>query len=251
MTAHPVDLPTFNSNVEGINTDTNDMTDGINKCVDKFNTTDWGCWTELFDSGTVDKIKSALETLVDLWNKVLAELAKLASPGNPFWFWDSSDSWLEVKKLLSGNTMSIGPGLPAIDSWSAPEARLYKNMPDAQISAITRSAGHADSLAGHLEGHGTQIINLWLDLGNQFVDYAQLVAGEVANYLSLDPTKWLDVVNQIVETVNNIIDFVQDLVQLVIDQWNATHDAMYALKSDFADQSGTVQGAWPSVENLS
>ncbi|MFN3867297.1 MAG: hypothetical protein ACK4MD_11395, partial [Demequina sp.] len=135
-------------------------------------------------------------------------------------------------------------------TWDSPDARVYKAMPGAQNSALGGAADNAGALADHLQGHGMQIIDLWFELGMTFIDYIQLAGESVARFISADPTKWLNIVDEIVQTVSAVIDFVQGILVLIKDQWSQTKSAMYDLDSDFADFSGSVAGAWPTPTNL-
>ncbi len=245
----------FNQNVEQIQTDTDSMRDEINKCIDKYNNHDFGCWNDLINSGTQDKIREAINALQTKWTEFTTEMAKLASPGWPFWFLDRSDDWLEVKRKLTGQlaflTGGAGISLPATITWDSPDARTYKTMPGAQADALSGMSSNAGSLADHLHAHGLGIVNLWFDLGDEFIDFAQLIAGSVARFISADPLKWLDIVPEIVAVVNDLVDFVQGLFKLIRDRWTDTIAAMHSLKSDFADMSGSVAGKWPTIPELS
>lgn len=253
MTVTPVSEAEFNEAVDDIGPKRTEMAEGINSCIDKYNNEDFGCWAGTF--GDIDKIGDTLSKLVEIWNGFVEELAKLASPGWPFWFIDSADTWLDVKSKLTGQKTYLSDGaaisLPATVSWDSTDATVYSAMPGVNVSAIDGAAGHADSLATHMQDHGMQIIDFWFDIGMLFIDYAQLVGTSVANFISADPTKWLDIVSEIVDTVSNLIDFVQDLATLIMDKWTETIDSMYDLKSAFADLSGSVEGAWPTPANLS
>lgn len=244
----------FSATVDQIGPKQEEMTEGINSCIDKFNNYDWGCWADTFDSDTQERIATALTDLSQMWADFLAEVAQLMAPGWPFWFLDSSEDWLKVKSDLTGQKAFLTDGaaiaLPATVSWEAPEARVYKAMPGAQSAAIDGVAGKAGDLGDHLHDHGMQIIDLWFDIGMAMIDYVQLAGESVANFLTLDPTKWLDIVSEIVDTVSNLIDYVQQILQLIKDQWTSTQNAMYDLKADFADLSGSVAGAWPTPANL-
>lgn len=245
----------FRRTIDEIGPKQTEMTEGINSCISKFNGHDFGCWANTFSSGTQERIAEALTNLSQMWSDFVVEFTKLASPGWPFWFLDSADDWLDVKRDLTGQQAFLSSGaaiaLPATQSWDSPDARTYKAMPGVQNAAISGVAGNAGSLADHLQGHGMQIIDLWFELGMTFVDYIQLAGKSVARFISADPTKWLDIVSEIVGVVNDVIDFVQGILRLIKDQWTATKNAMYGLDSAFADVSGSVAGAWPTPANLS
>src|SRR5690554_5304252 len=244
----------FRTTHEEVGPKQEEMTTGIEDCINKFNNTDWGCWADLWSKDDQEKVRDTLVNLRDTWATFVTELVKLHSPGWPFWFLDSSDDWLEVKRLLTGQQAFLSDGaaiaFPATQSWNSEDARVYKAMPGAQNSAISGAGANAGALADHLETYGMQLIDLWFDMGMTFIDYVQLAAGTVARFLSADPTKWLDIVAEIMEAVNDIIDFVQQIMQLIKDHWAATKTAMFDLDADFADFSGSVAGEWPTPTNL-
>lgn len=244
----------FNESVQDLSDKQADIATGIDDCVNKFNNFDFGCWSDTFSKDSQDKLRDALNNLVAIWNDFALEMAQLASPGNPFWFLDGVDAWLDVKRGLSGQLIYMGDAVtssfPASESWVGQVGTLYRSMPGVQASAIDGAAGYAGSFATHLGDHGLQIIGLWSDIAKHFVDYGQLVATSVANFISADPTKWLDIVSEIVNTVSDLIDFIQDLIQLVVDKWVETISQMQTLENDLADLSGSVAGQWPTIERL-
>ncbi len=95
------------------------------------------------------------------------------------------------------------------------------------------------------------IVDLWFQIGMKFIDYAQVVGKTVGRFLTADPTKWLGIVNEIIGAVSDLLEFVQDLMTLIMDKWSATITSMFDLERAFADVSGSVGGAWPTVANLS
>ncbi|MFG6476699.1 hypothetical protein ACFXP7_09985 [Microbacterium sp. P06] len=252
MAAAPVDEATFTENVEDISEKQTDMSDGINSCIEKFNNYDWGC---MADDETKEKVAAAIKQMEETWADLSEQLVQLASPGNPFWFIESSESWLSVKSGLSGQLIFLqdaaSSSLPASESWVGTEGAVYRNMPGVQASAISGVVGYAGSYATHLGAHGLQIIELWVKLAMKFIDYAQLVATSVANFLSADPTKWLDIVSEIVDTVSELIDFVQEIIELLTSTWLETKSQMQTLENDLSDLSGSVAGQWPTIALLS
>ncbi|NYD65693.1 hypothetical protein [Agromyces atrinae] len=244
----------FDSDMQDIQTKQTDMTDGINSCVDKFNNFDFGCWSNTFSKDSQEKIRDALNNLTKIWSDFLTEMVQYASPGWPFWFLDAQDNWLAVKTGLSGQKVHLGAAssssFPATQSWVSADGAVYRNMPAVQGDAIDGVVGHAGSFASHLGDHGLQIIDFWVKIANKFVDYGQLVATSVANFISADPTKWLDIVSEIVNVVSELIDFVQDLIQLIVDKWLETLGQMQTLENDLADVSGSIAGQWPTIERL-
>ncbi|WP_159502001.1 hypothetical protein [Microbacterium sp. 18062] len=242
----------FNENVQDIDDKTTEMNDGINKCIDKFNNNDWGMCA---DDDLIEKIGGAMDRMQQVFGDLAIELGQLASPGWPFWFLESKDSWLTVKSELSGQLVYVqsasASSFPASQSWVGREGAVYRDMPGVQADAISGVVGYAGSFATHLGDHGLQIIDLWVDLAMAFIDYAQLVATSVGNFLSADPTKWLNIVDEIITTISNLVDFVQGIVVLVKDKWVQTKSQMFTLENELADLSGSVAGKWPTIALLS
>lgn len=242
----------FDENVRDISDKSEDMENGINECVEKFNNHDWGMCV---DDSDIDEIGDAMDRLQEVWQNLGVELAQLASPGSPFWFLDAKDAWLDVKRQLSGQLVFVegaaASSFPASQSWVGSEGSVYRDMPGVQSAAINGVVGYAGSFATHLGDHGLQIIDLWVDLAMSFIDYAQLVATSVGNFLSADPTKWLNIVSEIINTISNLVEFVQGIVTLVTDKWIETKSQMQALENELANLSGSVAGAWPTIAALS
>lgn len=242
----------FDENVQDISEKSEEMGNGINDCIEKFNNNDWGMCA---DDDLIEKVGDAMDRLEKVWSDLAIEMVQLASPGWPFWFLDAKDSWLSVKSDLSGQLVFVqgaaSSSFPASGSWVGEEGAVYRDMPGVQADAISGVVGYAGSFATHLGDHGLQIIDFWVDLAMAFIDYAQLVATSVGNFLSADPTKWLDIVSEIINTISDLVEFVQGIITLVTDKWIETKSQMHALENDLANLTGSVAGKWPTIALLS
>ncbi|MFV0374455.1 hypothetical protein [Microbacterium sp.] len=225
-----------------------EMQDGINNCIDKFNNADFPC--EWFGDSEGD-VEEKLGEVKSVWELFMEALVQLASPGNPFWFWESANTWTEVLKLISGQVSYMSADVvgkfPALTSWVSEDAAVYQSMPSLQTGATNGAVEYITALAAHLDAHGMQVADLWFELAMMVVDGAQLIAGSVSKFLTADPLEWLDIIPKIVEVINGLIDFAQDTAKLLQEQWSATKTAMNELKLSFANLTGTLNGKWPTV----
>lgn len=211
---------------------------------------DFGC-LGAFAQGLKNEVNQAIDEIEQAVEEFVTVSVELLSPGNPFWFYDASEEWLDAVTDLSSHQFDLNGGrssrLPAHDSWNDSDVRWYAPMPDAQNTAIDEMKSRCDAMASAARSHSLALTNHWIDL---FVGFSQLhswVVTTVGTFVSADPTKWLDIVSEVINCLVSLKDLVVGFIENLARSWAESRDLVLEMKSSFADMAAFDRGQWPTI----
>ena len=191
-----------------------------------------------------EKLEEAGRIIVD----VLAELGRLASPGNPFIMKILADSWDEVNIDLTGIKGPLDNGrFRAVTTWTDEMGTRYANVPSAQLAALEGMLPHLSAMRDYLRGHSDKLVQLYWDIWMEILRFIGEAIPLAAQFLSANPLKWVDIAKSIADCIKEVLATIRNLVDLVFTFTMESNGQIEALKSAASDVSGTDFGKWPQA----
>lgn len=248
--APPLSKGEFEASCDDLNTQRDEVIDDFYSFIQTGRNLDFGC-LGVFKAGLKEDVDAALAEIEAAVESFIEESIQLLSPGNPFWFYEASERWLDAITDLSSRQFDLGSGrsarLPAHGSWSDNDVRWYAPMPDAQNAAIDEMKRRCQGMASAAQGHSHALTNHWLDLFVKFSELHSWVAKTVGTFISADPTKWLDIVSVVIAALVDLKDLVVAFLVDLARAWADSRDLVLDMKSSFADMAAFDRGRWPSI----
>lgn len=179
---------------------------------------------------------------------MIYELGQLLSPGNPFLMKVIADNWDAVNTKLTG---ASGPmddsSFRANKTWTDTMGQRYADVPSMQKAALDGLLPLLDSMRQYMRTHADTIIQLWWDIWEEIVDFVIVALPLIAQFLAVNPLKWLEIAKSIADCVAAVLDTIKKLVTLVFDFTLESNRQIETLKASSSDVTGTHFGNWPKA----